>query len=88
MVVCSFSASILLYATTEMPFMSLLRLYNNARRKAKRNNSFRIFRVCCRCIYDGDYYYKRITIYGKCSAYPLNKDMLNIQKYKRNENRN
>nr|XP_033205023.1 nose resistant to fluoxetine protein 6-like [Bombus vancouverensis nearcticus] len=36
MAVCSFSASILLCATTEMPFM---RLYNSARRKAKRHNS-------------------------------------------------
>ncbi|XP_076473295.1 nose resistant to fluoxetine protein 6-like isoform X2 [Bombus vancouverensis nearcticus] len=36
MAVCSFSASILLYATIEMPFM---RLYNSARRKAKRHNS-------------------------------------------------
>ncbi|XP_043578478.1 nose resistant to fluoxetine protein 6-like [Bombus pyrosoma] len=34
MAVCSFSASILLCATTEMPFTSLLRLYNSARRKA------------------------------------------------------
>ncbi|XP_033361406.1 uncharacterized protein LOC117239718 [Bombus vosnesenskii] len=36
MAVCSFSASILLCATIEMPFM---RLYNSARRKAKRHNS-------------------------------------------------
>ncbi|XP_033361153.1 nose resistant to fluoxetine protein 6-like [Bombus vosnesenskii] len=36
MTVCSFSASILLCATIEMPFM---RLYNSARRKAKRHNS-------------------------------------------------
>ncbi|XP_071855818.1 nose resistant to fluoxetine protein 6-like [Bombus fervidus] len=37
--VCSFSASILLYATIEMPFMSLLQLYNSARKKAKRHTS-------------------------------------------------
>ncbi|XP_024227372.2 nose resistant to fluoxetine protein 6-like [Bombus impatiens] len=36
MAVCSFSASILLYATIEMPFM---RLYNSARREAKQHNS-------------------------------------------------
>ena len=39
MAVCSYSASILLYATIEMPFMSLLRLHNSARRKAMRHTS-------------------------------------------------
>ena len=35
MIVCSFCASILLFAAIEMPFISLLRLYISARRRTK-----------------------------------------------------
>ena len=35
MIICSFTAAIVLSATTEMPFLSLIRLYNNLERMQK-----------------------------------------------------